>query len=428
MFLVVLVCLAYVVSVDAIRIRVDAICIMWISYMRHHLTEVGVRWNEVQPDVTVGLSAQQVRYLRKSFTSVRIAYARYTLKRDFRLVLGVVGLLISFIFLVILMVNKIGNILFVDWIAILAFLIALSISLGPITKLSRVLKYLLLVALASMGLYLAQMKQIDVLDILTTHLPTITPGMPIVNIRVSEKVNIVMLAVVPSIYLLLSTASSLVKVSFVVMQYRILRSTLKAPDAALLVCRVMSRIKDRHVRMSPKCEASTLGDLRTAERLLRRGVANTDISLDSTERSVVERRLLLAANVLQSYRIWLLLPGRTTYADLHARISLIAQALLLGYWNDLPVNLIEVSNRWNRVMRTVLGVGRQLLIAALPGSFLLGAKYLGVDLSRELGQVLTLVAVIWATVTVMGIVDPALNSRITVFRDIFSLFSRSDKK
>src|SRR5438045_1777612 len=72
-FVVVLTYLVYEAFGDAIRMR-------RISYARTHLDAVGVRWRDVQSVVSTGLPAQQVRYLRKAFTSSRIAYTRYALK------------------------------------------------------------------------------------------------------------------------------------------------------------------------------------------------------------------------------------------------------------------------------------------------------------------------------------------------------------
>lgn len=151
-----------------------------------------------------------------------------------------------------------------------------------------------------------------------------------------------------------------------------------------------------------------------------------DIPVRSAEhRRVVAERFSQAADAVREKALWVALPKADSQGCLRKFVVDLVATVLLGAYDDLPVVAERSGRGGRRRVRSVLTVLRSLVIAAVPMGVLLGLRLVNLRIPDPLGSTATLVAAVWAVVSLLMMIDPAIRERIDVAKNLSSLFSAS---
>ncbi len=159
------------------------------------------------------------------------------------------------------------------------------------------------------------------------------------------------------------------------------------------------------------------------------GLERTAHLADARHRRVFRGRIRSAALAVREKALWVALPKVDTQAALRTFVVDLMTAVLDGTYDELPVTPADSpAKRWRRV-KAVAVLLRTLVVGAFPAGVLWLLHRLGVDLPHPLGDTATLVAVLWAVITVLMAVDPALRERVDLLRSVTGVLpgSKPDK-
>ncbi|WP_091304075.1 hypothetical protein [Amycolatopsis tolypomycina] len=147
-----------------------------------------------------------------------------------------------------------------------------------------------------------------------------------------------------------------------------------------------------------------------------------DVDLpDARHRRVFRGRIRSAAEAVREKALWVALPKADTQAALRSFVVELMTTVLDGTYDELPDS---PATKWHRV-RAVVVFLRALVIGALPIGVLWLIHRFGVQLPSPVGATATLFAVLWAFVTLLMVVDPALRERADLVRSVTGLLSGS---
>ncbi|MGW3964006.1 hypothetical protein ACWED2_29620 [Amycolatopsis sp. NPDC005003] len=149
------------------------------------------------------------------------------------------------------------------------------------------------------------------------------------------------------------------------------------------------------------------------------GLGHTIRLSDARHRRVFRGRVRSAAQAVREKALWIALPNVRTQADLRAFVVQLMTAVLDHTYDELPGSPVT---KWGRVRAAAVFL-RTLVIGAFPVGALWLVHRLGVQLPDPVGTTATLFAVLWAIVTVLMAVDPALRERADVVRSVSGLLS-----
>ncbi|MFD1050830.1 hypothetical protein ACFQ1S_37515, partial [Kibdelosporangium lantanae] len=133
-----------------------------------------------------------------------------------------------------------------------------------------------------------------------------------------------------------------------------------------------------------------------------------------------------AADAVRATTLWIALPNSGTYADLQRLLFQLMRSLLTGAYDNLPLAppVPAVVRR-----RVVLSVVRSAVIGLVPGAVLLVVHFFGVNLAALIGDsgvaTAKTLAVVWAAVTVLLLIEPNLKERLDAVKSVKGLFSGS---
>lgn len=147
-----------------------------------------------------------------------------------------------------------------------------------------------------------------------------------------------------------------------------------------------------------------------------------DVDLpDARHRRVFRGRIRSAAHAVREKALWVALPKADTQAALRSFVVDLMTAVLDGTYDELPDS---PATKWRRV-RAVAVFLRTLVIGALPVGVLWLVPRFGVQVPGPVVDTATLFAVLWAFVTVLMVMDPALRERADLVRSVTGLLSGS---
>jgi len=114
-----------------------------------------------------------------------------------------------------------------------------------------------------------------------------------------------------------------------------------------------------------------------------------------------------------------------TRDDVKRKIAEFIEVIATGNYGLLPGSATEVSaepkikgfERW----------AKTTVVALLPLGCLLGARFAGLTLSGAFNNWAIAAALLWATITMVSVIDPLYKSRIGDMREILSLFGDKEK-
>jgi len=142
--------------------------------------------------------------------------------------------------------------------------------------------------------------------------------------------------------------------------------------------------------------------------------------------AVVADRFHQAADAVRATTLWVALPNKDTHAELQRFLAKLMVTLLDETYDDLPLAppVTPVARR-----RAVWSYVRTVIIGLLPGGALLAAHFAGLDLTALVGEGAVAgaktVAIVWAVVTLLILIDPNLKERLDAVKNVKGLLSGS---
>jgi hypothetical protein len=137
--------------------------------------------------------------------------------------------------------------------------------------------------------------------------------------------------------------------------------------------------------------------------------------------AVFADRFQQAADAVLATTLWVALPNENTHAELQRFLATLMRTLIYQAYDHLPLAppSTPVARR-----RAALSVVRTAVIGLLPAAALLALRLTGVDLGGAAATAKT-VAIIWAAVTFLILIDPNLKERLDTVKNVKGLFSGS---
>jgi hypothetical protein len=179
---------------------------------------------------------------------------------------------------------------------------------------------------------------------------------------------------------------------------------------------------------------SAFRDLRTKEGIcsilrftanyIENGILRNISVPDPAIRKALQDKLSGSASYLREMQIKVILSKDGTEADLSNSISSYIKMVALGFYESLPVGNLEASPR-GKVQR-LLGFVRILIVALIPFSCLVIARYAGLVLSSDFTGWAVVVSLAWAAITLVSAIDPLYKSRLQDVRDLMSAIRGKD--
>lgn len=150
---------------------------------------------------------------------------------------------------------------------------------------------------------------------------------------------------------------------------------------------------------------------------------------DPVTQTWIDQRARRMANAFRDKRKWLITPKADTIDHLTEALAGALVSLLRGAWDELE--LAEDAPITSRAIVTVFLAGlRAVILAALPLAMFIAARrwtWLP-DLSTETSNYIELGLFVWAVLSLLLIVDPALKEKIELMNSVRSLVSRGKKE
>ncbi|MFT7871458.1 MULTISPECIES: hypothetical protein [Amycolatopsis] len=193
------------------------------------------------------------------------------------------------------------------------------------------------------------------------------------------------------------------------------REELTLYSLALVLVQLVDRAPGERRLPSP-------GHLRSVAACLE-GLGGTVDLTDARHRRVFRDRIRSAALAVREKALWIALPKVDTQAALRTFVVGLMTAVLEGTYDELPVTPAgSPAKRWRRTKAFAVLL-RTLVVGAFPVGVLWLIHRLGVPLPDPLGATATLFAVLWASITVLTALDPALRERVDLLRSVTGLLS-----
>ncbi|MBI5953695.1 MAG: hypothetical protein HY865_18735 [Chloroflexi bacterium] len=124
-----------------------------------------------------------------------------------------------------------------------------------------------------------------------------------------------------------------------------------------------------------------------------------------------------------SLQKWVITPKKDTREFLISRIAKDLTLTALGNWDQLEKNEPSKVSRTQRIHQ-IANIFRTLLIAVLPLSVLYVIQ-ISIDLQGDLLNYSKIGGFIWAVVTLLNLLDPSLNKKIVLIKDLFGLIPKN---
>lgn len=166
--------------------------------------------------------------------------------------------------------------------------------------------------------------------------------------------------------------------------------------------------------------------LERAAICLQRGVANSMNISTPNGRGILQLRLDRTAARLREYQVWVALPRADTRDVLLSEIAQACAVFSVGFYDLLPETDIPALSA-REYASTVGKVLRGVIAGIFPLFALWSVRQLDLLPQGALGNSLTVTAIVWAVVSVVGLIDPLYSGKIAALKDVMSILARGGK-
>jgi hypothetical protein len=149
---------------------------------------------------------------------------------------------------------------------------------------------------------------------------------------------------------------------------------------------------------------------------------------DGISREIIANRFKGSGESVREKILWVMLPKHDSPRQLMDFLVQLTTTLITLTYDDLPLSTRANSTKSNRVLN-IMHVLRSLTIAAIPIGILWVSHLIGVSFPSPIDATATFIAVLWAIVSLLILIDPAIRDRVDLVKNISSIFpaSKSDK-
>jgi hypothetical protein len=146
---------------------------------------------------------------------------------------------------------------------------------------------------------------------------------------------------------------------------------------------------------------------------------------DPFAKSSLQEKCNDSAAYLRKLQVQVVLADDSTLSDLQVIVARYIAIFIESKYGLLPT---EASSGFRQtMMQKIIRILKTLLIAIIPIGCLVGIRYAGIKLSGPLNDWVIIVALLWAIVSFISLMDPAYKSRIEDMSNILSAFRRQDR-
>jgi hypothetical protein len=136
--------------------------------------------------------------------------------------------------------------------------------------------------------------------------------------------------------------------------------------------------------------------------------------------SEFDERCKQSAAALRVMQARLVLSDDTTFGELTKEMNEFIFAIATGNYGMMPTCELPSANRF----RKISSVLKDLVIAAIPLTAVIGACYLGIRFTGSFGNWIVVVALLWLIISVISILDPLYSSKINALNNVVSIVLR----
>ncbi|MFE7209318.1 hypothetical protein ACFU93_04755 [Streptomyces sp. NPDC057611] len=166
--------------------------------------------------------------------------------------------------------------------------------------------------------------------------------------------------------------------------------------------------------------------LERAAICLQKGVARAVFLSTPSIKGVFQLRLDRAAARLREYQLWVALPRVGTRDSLFSEIAQTCADFSAGLYDLLPESDVPVLGA--RDYASSVGKTLRGLVAGIFPLFVLWCvRQFDLMPQGALGSSLTIAAIIWVVVSVVGLIDPLYSGKIAALKEVMSIFTGGEK-
>jgi hypothetical protein len=143
----------------------------------------------------------------------------------------------------------------------------------------------------------------------------------------------------------------------------------------------------------------------------------------SFTRSEFRQRCNQAAAELRLMQMRLALSNENTLVELQRETYDFISAIATGDYGVMPAADLPMD----RKSRRILSVIKNIIVAFIPIVSIIIIRYVGVRFSSAFGNWVVVVALIWAIISILSILDPLYKSKISDLRDVASIVRWKDQ-
>ncbi|MFD5638348.1 hypothetical protein ACFWJM_29970 [Streptomyces sp. NPDC127077] len=166
--------------------------------------------------------------------------------------------------------------------------------------------------------------------------------------------------------------------------------------------------------------------LERAATCLQRGVANSMSISTANGKGVFQLRLDRTAARLREYQLWVALPRTDTRDVLLSEIAQTCADFSVGFYDLLPETDVPALSA-REYASTIGKVLRGIVAGIFPLFVLWGVRQFDLLPQGALGSSLTVAAIVWAVVSIVGLIDPLYSGKIAALKDVMSILTRGGK-
>lgn len=165
--------------------------------------------------------------------------------------------------------------------------------------------------------------------------------------------------------------------------------------------------------------------LEQAASYLENGIPRAIALPDPRAKLAIQQRCQASAAQLRNIQTSVIIANDDTIDNVKRQISLFIAAIVQGKYDLLPAaNSLEAQTRDRKT--AYLQILKTTIVAIIPFACLLGVKYAGIKISAGFSDWATVIAIIWASITFISLLDPLYKARLTTIQDFISAIRGKD--
>lgn len=174
----------------------------------------------------------------------------------------------------------------------------------------------------------------------------------------------------------------------------------------------------------PDSKRHIITHLERAAIYLQIGIPKSTMLQSPTGRAILQQRCDEAANAIRSLQTDIAFPGSKTHENAKFAVAHAVVSVAQDNLEAMPKKNV-CTKRGGRLIRIVLAI-RTIAISGIPLGVLIIVRYADLNLSSEFENWAIVIAILWAIITVLSLLDPLYATRIKTMSDLISAIRGKD--